>query len=397
MRGRRRKTGRKGSFTSVLFFPKSSSQTFSSLTLLLAALCLGGCAGTAASADKSKPASVSHVTNNDSVEFASGGHKTVELQRLTQLWQKRTQGGTVSDYPIGPGDVLEISVPAAEELSSRAVRVSGAGTISLPLIGVVRASGLTEAGLEEEIRRRLEKDYLHNPQVNLFVREYRSRQVAVIGAVAQPGLYSLASGADTILNVLSMAGGMTAEAAPRIHFIPAEPVEQGKAQELASALPMQLVSKDPSPLILKSADPIVIDIKSLTQGGNQIYLSLPVRPGDVIMVPGSGEVLVEGWVTKPGSYKITPGLTILGAVAAAGGPLFPANTGAVKVIRTGKEGEKSVFLSDLEKVKRREEPDMLVQEGDVIEVASSAPKLIPYGFYRFFSSVLHVGATMPLY
>jgi len=292
--------------------------------------------------------------------------------------------------------VLEISVPAAEELSNRTVRVSAEGNISLPLIGVVQASGVTEAELEEEIKRKLQKDYLQNPQVNLFVREYHSRQVAVLGAVAQPGLYSLTSGADTILKLISMAGGMTAEAAPRIQFIPAEPVAHGEAKELASALPVQLVGKDPSPLILKGADPIVIDVKSLTQGGKQIYLSLPVRPGDVIMVPGSGEVLVEGWVEKPGSYKITPGLTVVGAVAAAGGPLFPANTGAVKLIRPAREGEKNVFL-DLEKLKRREEPDVPVQEGDVIEVASSAPKLIPYGFYRFFSSVLHVGASASIY
>jgi len=261
---------------------------------------------------------------------------------------------------------------------------------------VVRASGLTETELQEEIRRKLEKNYLRNPQVDLFVREYHSRQVAVLGAVAQPGLYSLTSGGETILKALSMAGGMKAEAAPRIQFIPAEPAAHGEAKELASALPVQLVGKDPSPLILKGADPIEIDVKSLTQGGNQSYLSLPVRPGDVIMVPGSGEVLVEGWVTKPGSYKITPGLTVVGAAAAAGGPLFPANTDAVKLIRPAREGEKNVFL-DLEKLKRREEPDVPVQEGDVIEVASSAPKLIPYGFYRFFSSVLHVGASASIY
>jgi len=131
--------------------------------------------------------------------------------------------------------------------------------------------------------------------------------VAVLGAVAQPGLYSLNSGAETILSALSRAGGMKAEAAPRIQFIPAEPAAHGEAKELASALPVQLVGKGPSPLILKGADPIEIDVKSLTQGGNQIYLSLPVRPGDVIMVPGSGEVLVEGWVRSQVPIRSPPG------------------------------------------------------------------------------------------
>lgn len=76
----------------------------------------------------------------------------------------------------------------------------------------------------------------------------------------------------------------------------------------------------------------MIDLENLTKGGSQTYLTLPARPGDVIMVPGSGEVLVEGWVNKPGSYKITPRLTILGVVAAAGGPLFAADTSSVKLI-----------------------------------------------------------------
>ncbi len=339
------------------------------------------------------PTTASPQLSSGPAARTANNQEAADLERLAQLWQKRTQEGAASDYPIGPGDVLEIAVPAMEELSNRTVRISGDGTIALPFVGVVQASGLTEEGLREEIRRRLE-DYMYNPQVNLFVREYRSRQVAVIGAVEKPGLYSLASGADTILDMISLAGGMKEEAAPRIYFIPAEPVENGKAKELASTLPVQLVSKDSSPLILKSADPIVIDLKSLTKGGNQVYLTLTTRPGDVIMVPGGGEVLVGGWVEKPASYKITPGLTVLGAVAAAGGPHFAADTNSVKVIRTGKEGEKIFFLADLEKIKHGESSDIPVQEGDVIEVSSSTSKLVPYGLYHFFSSVFHVGAVV---
>jgi polysaccharide export outer membrane protein len=117
----------------------------------------------------------------------------------------------------------------------------------------------------------------------------------------------------------------------------------------------------------------------------------------VILVPGSGAVLVQGWVEKPGSYKITPGLTVLGAVAAAGGPLFPADTSAVNVMRTGKDGGKILLLADIEKIKRGERSDVSVQEGDVIEVAASGPKLVPYGVYRFFSAVFHIGAGVSIH
>jgi polysaccharide export outer membrane protein len=364
------------------------------LALLL--FCLGACAPLSHSPspiDKSSAAFAKDDKNLAAV--TADGAEKADLQRLADLWHKRTRESPNSDYPIGPGDVLEISVPAIEELRDRVVRVSGEGTISLPFIGVARAAGLSEAELREEIRRRLE-DYMYRPQVNLFVREYRSRQVAVLGAVAKPGLYNLASEADTILDMIGLAGGMKEEAAPRILFIPAEPAENEKATELISTLPVQLVSRNPSLLLLKRTDPISIELTNFARGAQQIYLTLPARPGDVLLVPGSGEVLVQGWVEKPGAYKITPGLTVLGAVAAAGGPLFPADTSVVNVMRTGKEGEKTLLPADLEKIKRGEQSDVSVQGGDVIEVAASTAKLVPYGVYRFFSSILNVGAGVSI-
>lgn len=323
---------------------------------------------------------------------------TDDLQRLALLWQSRS-GATpgASDYPIGPGDVLAISVPGMEELKDLTVRVSGDGMISLPFVGLVNASGLTDTALREEIRQRLQQNYMHHPQVSVFVKEFRSRQVAVVGAVHKPGLYNLASGADTIFDMISQAGGMNERAAERILLIPAQPAEPEKARAILSALPAQIVSKDPSPLIMKNVDPIVIHLGTLSKGGNERYLALPARPGDVIMVPGGGEVLVQGWVAKPGSYRITPGLTVLGAVAAAGGPNFSADTGAVKVIRTNKRGEKVFLLANLQSIERGEEPDVPLQEGDVIDVSSSAPKLVAYGLYRVFTTIVHVGANIPLF
>jgi SLBB domain len=197
--------------------------------------------------------------------------------------------------------------------------------------------------------------------------------------------------------MIALAGGMTSEAAARVLLIPAERVEPEAAKEAFAALRVQLASKDPSPMILKRTDPIIIDLQDLTRGASQQYLPLPVRPGDVIMVPGGGEVLVQGWVDKPGAYKISPGLTLLGTIAAAGGEMFPADSGAVRLIRNGKQGEKVSYIADLDKIKQSEQPDITVQEGDVIEVTSSTPKLIPYGVYRFFTSLFHVGGSVPLY
>jgi polysaccharide biosynthesis/export protein len=317
-----------------------------------------------------------------------------DLERLAGLWWQRRE--QVIDYPIGPGDVIEISVPAMKELENRTIRVSGEGTVSLPFIGAIPAKDRTEEQLAEQLRERLDK-YMYNPQVNVFVREYRSRQAAVIGAVQKPGLYNLTSGADTILDMLALAGGLSPNAAQRILFIPAEPLDGGKAKELASLFPVQLAGTAPSPLFLKKVDPIVIDLQFLSNGGEQIYLTMPARPGDVLLVPGAGDVLIDGWVEKPGAYKITPGLTVLAAVTAAGGPLFPADTNTVKVLRTEKDGVRTFLLADLEKIKNGQQEDPVIQEGDVIEVTSSTARMIPYALSRFFTTVFHIGGSIPIF
>ena len=115
------------------------------------------------------------------------------------------------------------------------------------------------------------------------------------------------------------------------------------------------------------------------------------------MVPGGGQVLVEGWVEKPGAYTISTGLTVTGVVAAAGGPLFPADTVGVKVIRADRGGDKKTIIIDLEKIKSGKEQDIALQGGDIVEVASSPGKLTLYGLYRFFTTVVNigVGGTVP--
>ena len=316
-----------------------------------------------------------------------------DTQRLAALWEKRMQQRAANDYPIGPGDVLEINVAGVEEMKNISERVTGDETVSLPFVGIINTRGFTDKTLRSEIRRRLETNYVRNPQVSLFVKEFRSRQVAVIGAVQKPGLYNLASSADTVMSMISQAGGMRTDAAEHILFLPAEPAAPDKAKEVISAMPVQLLSQDPSPLILKNVDPIVINLDSVNRSGNQMYLNMPALPGDIVMVPGGGEVLIQGWVEKPGAYKITSGLTILGAMAAAGGTSYPADTASVELIRTNPKGHKSTFVADLDAIKSGAQPDVPLREGDVINVVSYGPKLFAYGFYRFFTTVFNVGAS----
>jgi len=323
----------------------------------------------------------------------SASRNNADLERFEQLWEKRRLDQSGGDYPLGPGDVIEVNVAGVEEIKNLIERITGEGTLVLPFVGTIHVNGMTDKALRAEIRRRLEKDYVRNPQVNLFVKEYRSRQVAVIGAVQKPGLYNLASSSDTVLGMISQAGGIAPTAAERVLFIPAEPAEPEKAREIIAAMPARLLTRNPAPLILKNVEPLVISLDDLTRSGREKYLNMPVRPGDIVMIPGAGEVLVQGWVARPGSYKITAGLTILGAVAAAGGAGFPADTNAVELIRTNLAGHKSKLVADLEAISNGSQPDISLREGDVVDVVPSNTKLFAYGFYRVLSTLVHVGAS----
>jgi len=316
--------------------------------------------------------------------------KNRDLEKLAKLWKERTQDKTVTDYPIGTGDVLEISVPAIEELRSRIVRVSGDGTIALPFVGKIYVTGMTEEQLREQVTNALKK-YMYEPRVNIFVKEYRSRQVAVLGSVFKPGLYSMNSGGDTILDMLSQAGGITSGADPRLYFIPTESVGGGdQVQKIAASLSDPNIKQDPGGL-LSRADPILVDLKELALGGYQHYLSLAVRPGDLIIVPGGGQILVEGWVDKPGAFNMTPGITVTGIVAAAGGLLYPADDNSVRIIRNERGGKRTVLTADLVKIKEGEAPDVSLQGGDIVEVAAANSRLIPYSLYQFFQSIVKIG------
>src|SRR6266446_4090627 len=107
--------------------------------------------------------------------------QTCRVPALVELWQHR-ESAPSQDLPIGPGDIIDISVPEIEELQNQRTRVSAQGDMELPLIGTVNASGLSESELHDALVRKV-RVYMKDPRVELFVENYRSRGVAIIGAV----------------------------------------------------------------------------------------------------------------------------------------------------------------------------------------------------------------------
>ena len=110
-------------------------------------------------------------------------------------------------YTIGPENVLIIDVYYGRDKEmNRRARVSSKGYITLPLLGEVKVAGLTIAELENEITRLLEKDYLVNPQVSIFIEEYS--RVSILGQVNKPGAFEI-KGRLTVIELISLAGGFT--------------------------------------------------------------------------------------------------------------------------------------------------------------------------------------------
>jgi polysaccharide export outer membrane protein len=342
--------------------------------LLLSVLTCGACASTPAS-----HAPVVAGATRASLDEQQAGSRA----RVQALWHERVEGGVATDFPVGPGDVLDIDVPGLVELEEREVRIAADGTIRLPLLGVVPVAGLTESELTRELRRRLEESTMYDPPVAVFVTEYRSRMVSVIGAVAKPGFYSLASERETILDVVGQAGGFTERAARRLYLIPAS---HSEAAPFAESAPQAETAME-----VRHRDPILLDLSQLSEGRDLVHLNLPMRPGDVITVPEKGKVLVKGWVKTPGGYDVTPDLSVLGAISAAGGPRFAADKGSVKLVRADEKLGSIVYRFDLEKLQSGEQLDIPIQSGDVLDVSHSATRWALWGAYDFTTRVLGLG------
>ncbi|MBY4598611.1 polysaccharide biosynthesis/export family protein [bacterium BD-1] len=110
-----------------------------------------------------------------------------------------------ADYRIGPNDLLDVEIFGVNDLK-RTVRVNSTGHISLPLIGTVPVAGLTAADAQALIALQYGKDYLQDPQVSIFIKEFTTQRITIDGAVAKPGIYPMV-GQITLLRALALAGG----------------------------------------------------------------------------------------------------------------------------------------------------------------------------------------------
>ena len=248
-------------------------------------------------------------------------------------------------YTIGPGDLIDIKVFNVPELNIT-VRVSGNGMITLPLIGSIKAEGLSRSRLEKQLAAMLEKNYLKNAQVTVFIKEYHSKMVSVIGAVTKPGNHEL-YGEKTILELISLAGGFTPDASKIIIII--RKLKEGKSISLK------------------------IDVDELMIEGNP-KLNVPLKAGDIINIPAVSymNIYIFGEVKNPGHIQmIREGdITLLRAIAQAGGFTERARKGSVLVKRRVKGKEIKIKIN-VKSILKGKKPDFILENNDIIHVPES--------------------------
>jgi polysaccharide export outer membrane protein len=256
-------------------------------------------------------------------------------------------GQTSAEYKIGAKDLLEISVLGVPEISKLVVRVSEEGRITLPLLGEVEVGNLTKFEVEKKLTGLAGEKIVLKPQVTVHILEYLSRRVSVVGAVGRPGPFELL-GRQTVLSVLSEAGGLTRDAGEEIIVIRQLPA--GDSQAIRIPIDDLFVKGDPK-------------------------LNLVLEPGDVINVPIDKIVLVYvfGQVRNPGALQVKRSSvpTLTQAIAQAGGFTDRASRKKVQIRRkdvTGKELEISVNVRDILKGKIKDIP---LQENDTVYVPES--------------------------
>ena len=238
------------------------------------------------------------------------------------------QGQSAADYVIGANDVLTIQVFDQADLGGK-YAVETDGTFSFPLIGRVKAGGMTLRAFESELKARLADGYFKNPQVTVAVEQYRSQRVFVMGEVRAPGPVPL-TGGMTLIEALSRAGST----------LPTSSGELAVVRGQGAKGPVMPGQESGTEVFRAS-------IRQLESGS--LAENIDLRDGDTIFVPRAETAYVFGQVKNPGGYALQKDTTVLQALSLAGGVTENGAMNRVRIVRiiAGNKKELKVNLTDV--------------------------------------------------
>jgi polysaccharide export outer membrane protein len=261
-----------------------------------------------------------------------------------------TRDAVASDYTIGAQDLLEVSlfnIDGTDGLPNKVqVRVNNEGSVTLPVLGQVKAGGMTRMQLEESLKKQY-GTFMHQPDVGVTLVENRSKSVYVLGAVKNPGVVPV-TGQESLRRLLAMAGGLSTDSGMFVHVS-----RQLGDEEQGFMISLQDLANDKTG-----------------------KFNLTIRAGDFINVPRAGTFYVDGYVERPNAYPLNRQYRLSEVVALAGGLAPYAKASEVTVFRRGPESEVKVLYRDLDRIRNGQEEDIQIAENDLVVVPPSTTKII---------------------
>jgi len=261
------------------------------------------------------------------------------------------------EYRIGPNDIIGMTIAEAPELNGK-FRITESGDLALPALpAAIHAGGQTTLQLSHSIKQALiDAELFRDPTVNVYVEEYQSHYITVLGSVTKPGMYALQK-RTTMLEAISLAGGLLPTAGNTITLLRAT----GSSSRTETS----------------SGTPTTINLANLVKG-NEPGLDCEVRDGDVLSVSAAEVVYVVGAVVKPGGFVYpdqSAGMTVLQALALAEGPTSIASKRHALIVRRISDStERKEIPVDLSRILARHGPDIPMLANDVLFIPVSGAK-----------------------
>ena len=278
---------------------------------------------------------------------------------------------------LGPNDQITIRALDAEEISDKTYRVSSSGDLTLPMIGTLKAAGLTVGQLESEVASALQK-YIRHPKVAISVTEFHSQPVSVIGAVTTPGIVQL-QGKKTLVEVLSMAGGLRNDSGQSVMIT---------RQKEWGSLPLPGARTDAT----EQFSVAEVKLKDVLDARNPEQ-NIMIRPNDIISVPRAEIVYVLGAVKRAGRFVLNErdALSVLQAVSLAEGLERTAAPQKAKILRISPGAtRRAEVLLDLKKIFSGQTADVILQPDDILFIPDSAQKR---AVLRTLEALMSIGTT----
>jgi len=266
-----------------------------------------------------------------------------------------------SSYILGPNDQITVHALDAEEISDKPYRISAAGDVTFPMIGKIKAAGLTVEELESVLVSALQ-EFIRQPKVSVVVSEFRSQPVSVIGAVTNPGVLQL-QGNKTVVEILSMVGGVRNDAGSSIKIT--------RKREWG-LLPLPDAKLDVSGQFSTAE----IKLKDVL-GARNPEQNILIRPNDVISVSRNEIVYVLGAVKRAGGFPMAERdtLSVLQALSLAEGLDRTASPKNAKILRmTPGATKRSELPVNLEQIFSGKAEDVPLQQDDILFVPDSKEK-----------------------